>query len=278
MKALFDKISAAASKNITKTYSTSFSIGIYCLNKKLHDGIYGIYGFVRLADEIVDSFHGYDKAALLEEFREETYKSIDRKISMNPVLNSFQQVVNDYKIDMELIDCFMDSMEMDLCVVGHDQSTYDKYILGSAQVVGLMCLKVFTQGDIDKYEELKPAAMSLGAAFQKVNFLRDIRDDKTVLGRIYFPGVDLNNFTAAEKETIERDIEADFNAALEGIRKLPASSKFGVYTAYIYYRKLFNKIRRMPASGIMHGRVRIPDYQKMNLLAYSYLKHSFRII
>lgn len=278
MKALFDKISAAASKNITKTYSTSFSIGIYCLNKKLHDGIYGIYGFVRLADEIVDSFHGYDKAALLEEFREETYKSIDRKISMNPVLNSFQQVVNDYKIDMELIDCFMDSMEMDLCVVGHDQSTYDKYILGSAQVVGLMCLKVFTQGDIGKYEELKPAAMSLGAAFQKVNFLRDIRDDKTVLGRIYFPGVDLNNFTAAEKETIERDIEADFNAALDGIRKLPASSRFGVYTAYIYYRKLFNKIRRMPASSIMHGRVRIPDYQKMNLLAYSYLKHSFRII
>lgn len=278
MKALFDKISTAASKNITKTYSTSFSIGIFCLNKKLHDGIYGIYGFVRLADEIVDSFHGYDKAALLEEFREETYKSIDRKISMNPVLNSFQQVVNDYKIDMELIDCFMDSMEMDLCVVGHDQSTYDKYILGSAQVVGLMCLKVFTQGDIGKYEELKPAAMSLGAAFQKVNFLRDIRDDKTVLGRIYFPGVDLNNFTAAEKETIERDIEADFNAALEGIRKLPASSRFGVYTAYIYYRKLFNKIRRMPASGIMHGRVRIPDYQKMNLLAYSYLKHSFRII
>jgi phytoene synthase len=278
MKAIFDKISFATSKHVTRAYSTSFSIGIYCLNKSLHDGIYSIYGFVRLADEIVDSFHDYDKKILLSEFRSQTFESIQRQISLNPVLNSFQKTVHVYDIDKELIDCFMDSMEMDLNMHTHSDLSYNQYILGSAQVVGLMCLKVFAQGDERLYEQLKPAAMKLGSAFQKVNFLRDIKDDNQLLGRVYFPGIDLSNFSDYEKTAIEKDIEAEFEEALQGIKKLPSSSRFGVYTAYIYYRKLFNKIRAISPSRIMNQRVRIPDYQKMNLLAYSFLKNSLRIL
>ena len=278
MKALFDKISVAASKHITRTYSTSFSFGIYCLDKKLHAGIYSIYGFVRLADEIVDSFHDYDKRSLLQEFRQHTWQAIDRKISLNPVLNSFQAAVHDYGITPDLINCFLDSMEMDLSMQDHSPQSYDQYILGSAQVVGLMCLKVFAKGEEELYEQLKPAAMKLGSAFQKVNFLRDIKDDNQLLGRVYFPGIDLAQFTAIQKQEIESDIEADFKEALAGIRQLPPSSRFGVYTAYLYYRKLFNKIKRVEAKQIMNQRIRIPDYQKMNLLAYSYLKHSLSII
>ncbi|MBS1687429.1 MAG: phytoene/squalene synthase family protein [Bacteroidetes bacterium] len=278
MKALFDKISVASSKIITRTYSTSFSIGIHCLSKRLHEPIYNIYGFVRLADEIVDSFHDYDKKVLLAEFRESTYQAIERRISLNPVLNSFQKVVHEYNIDQSLIDCFLDSMEMDLSMQGHSVESYSKYILGSAQVVGLMCLRVFTEGNDAMYHKLTPAAMKLGAAFQKVNFLRDLKDDNTLLGRIYFPGIDLVRFTENEKKKIEAEIDADFKEALEGIRQLPATARFGVYTAYVYYRELFNKIRITPPSGIMNKRIRIPDYQKMNLLAYSYVKHCLKII
>jgi len=278
MKTLFDEISVATSKQITRTYSTSFSLGIFCLGKKMHNAIYSIYGFVRLADEIVDSFHDYDKRALLAELKIQTAEAISRKISLNPVLNSFQEVVNRYHIERELIDCFLRSMEMDLSMQGHSQQSYDEYILGSAQVVGLMCLKVFTDGDVALYDRLKHAAMKLGAAFQKVNFLRDIRNDNYVLGRVYFPGVDLAHFSEQEKSKIEKDIESDFKEALCGIRQLPASSRFGVYTAYLYYWKLFSKIRAVPPAAIMNCRIRIPDYQKMNLLAYSYLKHSLRII
>jgi phytoene/squalene synthetase len=278
MKALFDKISIAASRHITRTYSTSFSLGIYCLNKRLHDAIYSIYGFVRLADEIVDSFHDYDKKALLEEFKLQTQEAIARRISLNPVLNSFQAAVHRYGIEQKLIDTFLYSMEMDLSMQDHSRQSYDQYILGSAQVVGLMCLKVFADGNDEIYEQLKPAAMKLGAAFQKVNFLRDIKNDNYVLGRVYFPGVDLTRFSAADKQKIEEEIDADFKEALTGIRQLPSSSRFGVYTAYLYYRKLFGKIRATPPSGIMNCRIRVPDYQKINLLAFGYLRCSLGII
>src|SRR5690606_25622062 len=241
------------------------------LGKRLHHAIYSIYGFVRLADEIVDSFHDYDKKKLLAELRQQTYESIERGISVNPVLNSFQQVVRDYGIEADLIDCFLDSMEMDLHMQEHNALSYERYILGSAQVVGLMCLRVFTEGNANLYNDLKHSAMKLGSAFQKVNFLRDIRDDNKLLGRVYFPGLDLNAFTLAEKIRKEGDIENDFKVAIEDIKRLPPSSRFGVYTAYIYYRKLFNKIKEIAPSDILHKRIRIPDYQKMNLLAYSYI-------
>lgn len=278
MKKQFDAVSIATSKHITRKYSTSFSLGIYCLAKNLRNPIYSIYGFVRLADEIVDSFHGFDKKHLLSDFRQQTYQAIAQKISINPVLNSFQQVVHAHNIGMDLIDCFLDSMEMDLDMETHSPQTYEQYILGSAQVVGLMCLRVFTEGDEEMYERLKESAMKLGAAFQKVNFLRDIRDDNVVLGRVYFPAVNIYQFSDSDKIMIEQDIEADFLAALKGIRSLPASSRFGVYTAYVYYRKLFHKIKQVPPSRILNQRIRIPDYQKMNLLAVSYLKNSLSLI
>lgn len=275
MKHLFDSVSFATSKLTTRTYSTSFSLGIYCLNKLMHTPIYNIYGFVRFADEIVDSFHGYDKVTLLKEFREDTYKAIERGVSLNPVLNSFQDVVNRYKIDRELIDCFLDSMEMDLDQSEHSEDSYKTYILGSAEVVGLMCLKVFTDGDKALYEKLKPAAMKLGSAFQKINFLRDIKDDYKTLGRTYFPNVDIALLTQRDKESIEADIENDFREALDGIRQLPRTSRFGVYVAYVYYYALFTKIKGIPSYRIMMERVRIPNYQKIGLLARSYVKHNF---
>lgn len=278
MKQLFDRVSAASSKLTTRTYSTSFSLGIYCLNGSIHQPIYNIYGFVRLADEIVDSFHGYNKSDLLAEFRQETYKAIERRISLNPILNSFQEVVHQYRIEQELIDCFMDSMEMDLHKHEHNQASYEKYILGSAEVVGLMCLRVFTNGDESMYQALKPAAMKLGSAFQKVNFLRDLKDDYKALGRVYFPGVEMDHFSQKEKELIERDIEADFKEALEGIRQLPGSSRFGVYVAYVYYYSLFKKIKGLPSCRIMAERIRISNYHKLGLLAGSFLRHSFKML
>lgn len=278
MKDLFDKVSNAVSKLTTRTYSTSFSLGIYCLNRSIHTPIYNIYGFVRFADEIVDSFHGYDKNVLLQEFREETYKAIARGISLNPVLNSFQEVVKRYNIDRELIDCFLESMEMDLKPMVHSQDSYKAYILGSAEVVGLMCLKVFTNGDQELYNRLKPSAMKLGSAFQKINFLRDIRDDYQNLGRIYFPGVNIVHLSKEDKQGIERDIEGDFQAALEGIKQLPSAARFGVYVAYVYYYALFRKIKGVPSCRIMMERIRIPNYQKVGLLASSYLKHSLRML
>ncbi|HEY1038607.1 MAG TPA: phytoene/squalene synthase family protein [Bacteroidia bacterium] len=278
MKQLFDKVSVASSKLATRSYSTSFSLGIHCLNRRLHDPIYSIYGFVRYADEIVDSFDGYDKEALLKEFRADTYKALERKISLNPILNSFQHVVHKYNIGYELIDCFLASMEMDLHKNTHNTSSYHQYILGSAEVVGLMCLRVFTEGDEVLYKKLKPAAMNLGSAFQKVNFLRDLKADYYVLGRVYFPKVNMSAFSEKEKAEIEKDIEKDFADALQGIKMLPKSSRFGVYVAYVYYKSLFDKIKSVSSRNIMNTRIRIPNYHKLGLLAGSYVKHSFHLL
>ncbi|MCC6186042.1 MAG: phytoene/squalene synthase family protein [Chitinophagaceae bacterium] len=278
MKQLFDSVSLATSKMVTKSYSTSFSLGINCLHKKFHDAIYSIYGFVRFADEIVDTFHDYDKRQLLQEFKQDTYTAIERKISLNPILNSFQAVVHEYNIERPLIDTFLHSMEMDLEQQNHNADSYKEYILGSAEVVGLMCLRVFTERNEALYQQLKPASMSLGAAFQKVNFLRDLQADYKVLGRVYFPTIDLERFTEAEKQQIQHDIQKDFDHALLGIQQLPLSSRFGVYVAYVYYKSLFAKIKSLPSSRIMQERVRIPNYQKISLLAGSYLKHSFGVL
>lgn len=273
MKQLFDKVSRQTSENITKTYSTSFSWGIYCLDKKFHEPIYGIYGFVRLADEIVDSFHGFQKEKLLADFKKQTYEAIEDGISLNPVLNSFQEVVNKYHIDVELIETFLQSMEADLTQTVHDEQSIKTYILGSAEVVGLMCLRVFTEGSNEQYQDLKESAMRLGAAFQKINFLRDLKADYKDLGRIYFPDINLNNFTNEDKLRIEAEIEEDFNEALIGIKRLPKGSVFGVYTAYMYYRTLFQKIRTLPSDRILTERIRIPNNMKIGLLLHSYLKY-----
>lgn len=278
MKHIFDTVSFATSRLTTKTYSTSFSLGIHCLARELHEPVYGIYGFVRFADEIVDSFHDYDKALLLAEFKEETYKAIERGISLNPILNSFQRVVNEYSIEQELIDCFLRSMETDLYQSEHSEESYSSYILGSAEVVGLMCLRVFTNGRQSDYQQLKPFAMKLGAAFQKINFLRDLKADYNGLGRVYFPNADLTNFSETEKKEIILEIEEDFKAALIGIKMLPAQARFGVYVAYVYYYSLFNKIKDTPASRIMSERIRVPDHQKLALLCSSYLRHSLGLI
>lgn len=278
MKQLFDDVSLACSKFTTTSYSSSFSIGIYCLNKRFRDPIYSIYGFVRFADEIVDTFHDYDKKALFKEFTDETWKAIDRGISMNPILNSFQRTVDEYSIDRELIECFLKSMETDLYETAHDKGSYDTYILGSAEVVGLMCLRVFTENDKDMYEQLKPAAMKLGAAFQKVNFLRDVKADYEQLGRVYFPGVDFKHFSEHEKKQIEREILADFHDALQGIKGLPADARLGIYVAYVYYKTLFNKIRGIPSARILMERVRISNPKKMGLLMTSYLRNSFSLL
>ena len=277
MKSLFDEVSASCSKITTKKYSTSFSLGILFLDKKLRSPIYSIYGFVRFADEIVDSFHGYDKKSLLQHFREDTYAAIENKISLNPILNSFQHVVHQYGIKMQWINSFLDSMEMDLHKQNYNNENYNKYILGSAEVVGLMCLHVFTEGDEKVFEELKPYAMKLGAAFQKVNFLRDIKADNEDLGRTYFPDVDLKNFKTHDKLKIEKEIENDFAEALTGIKMLPISSRKGVYLAYYYYTVLFKKIKRMPAQRIMNERVRIPNFQKLILMFKSNIRHQLNI-
>lgn len=278
MKDLFDMISKKSSKLATVTYSTSFSLGIRFFSKKFHDPIYAIYGFVRFADEIVDSFHGYDKAKLLERFKADTYLAIEEEISLNPILNNFQWAVNTYKIERELIDKFLHSMEMDLHEIDYDQPAFEEYILGSAEVVGLMCLRVFCEGDEEKYHQLKPSAMRLGSAFQKINFLRDLKADYKDLGRTYFPGVDLSRFTEDVKKKIEDDIAIDFADGLEGIRKLPKGARFGVYMAYVYFYKLFLKIKRTHSAQIMKERIRIPNRTKYKLLFTSYLKHQFNLL
>ena len=269
MKYLFDNLSVQVSKMTTHTYSTSFSLGIYFLNNRLRNAIYSVYGFVRVADEIVDSFEGFDKQYLLEKFKEQTFESIDKRISVNPILNSFQQAVHEYNIDQNLIEVFLKSMEMDLEKVDYTDEKYQQYILGSAEVVGLMCLHVFTEGDQQMFDELKPFAMKLGAAFQKVNFLRDMKDDYQLLGRIYFPGVNMNDFTISAKKQIEDEIENDFHLALVGIKKLPVSSKGGVFLAYMYYQSLFKKIKKLPAHKILNERVRINNGQKFGLMVNS---------
>lgn len=278
MKSLFDNLSVEVSRMTTRSYSTSFSLGIYFLHDRLRDPIYSVYGFVRVADEIVDSFEGYDQAYLLEKFKKDTYEAIEQRISTNPVLNSFQQVVHDYKIDHDLIETFLQSMEMDLQKVDYNSEKYQKYILGSAEVVGLMCLHIFTEGDSVKFEELKPYAMKLGAAFQKVNFLRDLKDDYHVLGRTYFPGVDMSDFSSVAKRQIEKEIEEDFRIALQGIKKLPSSSKGGVYLAYVYYQSLFKKIKKLPAQRVLSGRIRINNGKKFGLMINSLVECKMRLV
>jgi phytoene/squalene synthetase len=266
MKQLFDNLSVQVSKMTTQVYSTSFSLGIYFLSTRFRNAIYSVYGFVRLADEIVDSFDGFDREYLLEKFKEESFEAIDRRISVNPILNSFQQVVHQYNIDRGLITTFLKSMEMDLQKVDYTQEKYQQYILGSAEVVGLMCLQIFTEGNEKMYDDLKPFAMKLGAAFQKVNFLRDMKEDYQLLGRTYFPNVDMTDFTGTAKKQIEDEIEQDFRTALIGIRKLPRSSKGGVYLAYVYYLSLFNKIRKLPPHQVLNARVRINNRKKIGLM------------
>ena len=278
MKALFDDVSAQCSKLTTKAYSTSFSLGIYFLNEKLHNPIYSIYGFVRFSDEIVDSFEGYDKKYLLEKFKAETYEAIESKISLNPILNSFQRVVNEYNISLDLIETFLKSMEMDLEKRTYSTDEYNQYILGSAEVVGLMCLHVFTEGSKEFFEELKPYAMRLGAAFQKINFLRDMKADFKELGRTYFPNIDMTNFSDEVKKTIEEEIEEDFKIALIGITKLPSSSKGGVYLAFVYYKKLFIKIKKIPAERILQERIRISNVKKMTLMVNSMLQYKMNLL
>jgi phytoene/squalene synthetase len=268
---LFSETTLKCSKLITQHYSTSFTLGIKTLDKKYHLSIYAIYGFVRYADEIVDTFHDHDKEDLLNRFEADTYRAIEEKISLNPVLHSFQLVVNQYKIPLHLIDAFLYSMRMDLDNSAYSQSSYEKYIYGSAEVVGLMCLKVFCEGDEDEYDRLEPSAKKLGAAFQKVNFLRDLKSDFKERGRVYFPGVDFEAFTEKDKKTIEADISADFDAALVGIKQLPKGAKAGVYLAYIYYLQLFKKIKNLPSTKILSERVRVPDLKKMFLLSKTLL-------
>ena len=278
MKDLFDIISKATSKLTTKVYSTSFSMGVRMLNIKYRDPIYGIYGFVRFADEIVDTFHDFDKTNLFQKFREDTYYAIEQKISLNPIINSFQHVVNEYNIDIQIIDQFMHSMEMDLSEKTYDRDKFNKYVLGSAEVVGLMCLKVFCEGDDNYYNELKPYAMKLGAAFQKINFLRDLKADYHHLGRAYFPEADLENFDDDIKRKLEIEIQDDFNEGYKGIKKLPKSVLFGVYLVYVYFLSLFREIRKTPASRIINERIRISDFKKYGLLIGTFIKYELGMI
>ena len=278
MKLLFDNLSARVSKDTTQAYSTSFSLGIYFLHNRLRKAIYAIYGFVRVADEIVDSFEGYDQEHLLAKFKSDTYEAIESRISVNPILNSFQEAVHEYNINPKLIETFLTSMEMDLKKVEYTPDKYKEYILGSAEVVGLMCLHVFTEGNMKLYHELEYYAMKLGAAFQKVNFLRDLKEDYHTLGRSYFPNVDMTNFTGKEKKEIEQEIEEDFVLALCGIRKLPPSSKGGVYLAYVYYRSLFKKIKKLPAQRVMQERIRINNGKKMQLMLNSLVECKMRMV
>ena len=280
MKQLFDEVSYSCSKLVTQKYSTSFSLATKMLSPKIRGAIYNIYGFVRFADEIVDSFHDYNKEDLLVRFENEYYAAKKEGISLNPILNSFVYTVNTYGITDDMVQAFLKSMKADLFKTEYKtQEEYDAYIYGSADVVGLMCLKVFVNGDNQKYDELKAAAMRLGSAFQKVNFLRDLKDDFELLNRSYFPNVDLKELDEVSKDTIIKDIEADFEYALvNGILKLPVDAKFGVYMAYRYYKKLLNKLKATPSSKIMDTRIRISNPMKINLLARSYVKYKLKMI
>jgi len=275
---VFHKVSQGCSRMTTEQYSTSFSSAIRLLHKEIRRPIYNIYGFVRFADEIVDSFQGHDKSVLLQEFKHETYLAIERKLSLNPILNSFQLTVNEYNIDHELIAAFFRSMEMDLNCTRYDESGYEQYIYGSAEVVGLMCLYVFCGGRKAQYEELRPYAQSLGAAFQKVNFLRDIKADFMQLSRVYFPGVDFSNFTHCTKKKIEDEIAADFRSAYIGILKLPMKARFGVYVAYKYYLSLFEKIKSLQPESVLEERIRIPNYRKALIIMRAEMKNQLRLI
>jgi phytoene synthase len=278
MMQLFQEVSSECSKLTTERYSTSFSSAIHLLHKDLRKPIYNIYGFVRFADEIVDTFHEHDKSTLLAEFKKETYASIERGISLNPILNSFQQIVNEFEIEHELIEAFFNSMESDLTNQRYDSVGYSNYIYGSAEVVGLMCLHVFCDGDKNQYNFLKPYAQALGAAFQKVNFLRDIKADSQQLKRTYFPGVDFNHFTPQNKAEIENDIQHDFQLAFKGIMKLPVKARFGVYVAYKYYLSLFKKIKSTEPKILLENRIRIPNYSKAFIVVRAGLRSQLNIL
>ena len=279
MKQLFDETSFKCSKIVTRKYSTSFSMAVYMLSPKIREAIYSIYAFVRFADEIVDSFHNHEKEILLNEFEEDYYKAYKNNISLNPILNCFQHTVKKYNITDDLIQSFLKSMKADLKKETYNTvEEYNEYIYGSADVVGLMCLKVFVNGDEEKYNELKFSAMKLGSAFQKVNFLRDLKDDYELLNRSYFPGVNLKELNANEKAEIIADIEADFNEALIGIKKLPLEAKFGVYTAYVYYKRLLNKLSKTPSSEILNTRIRVSNPLKISLLAKSFVVYKLNLL
>ncbi|WP_246010661.1 phytoene/squalene synthase family protein [Hymenobacter perfusus] len=270
---LFTDTSRACAKLITQRYSTSFTLGIRTLDQRFHLPVYAVYGFVRWADEIVDTFHAHDKAALFADFKRQTYEALEIGLSLNPVLHAFQDVVRQYGIDREFIDAFLFSMEMDLDDRSYNQSLYERYIYGSAEVVGLMCLRIFCEGDTAQFDHLREPARRLGSAFQKINFLRDIRSDYEERGRVYFPGVQYEQFTDEVKRTIEADIRADFEAGYAGIVQLPRAARLGVYLAYVYYLKLFHKIRQLPARRILGERVRVPNNTKLLLLMGSYFRY-----
>ncbi len=278
MISIFHTVSELCSKTTTEKYSTSFSSAIRLLHVDLRQPIHNLYGFVRLADEIVDTFHEFNKEDLLREFKKDTYTAIERGISLNPILHSFQRTVNEFQIDHGLIEAFFNSMEMDLSKRTYDNFGYEEYIYGSAEVVGLMCLYVFCEGNKDLYNQLKAPARRLGAAFQKVNFLRDVKADFEGLDRMYFPECDFRNFTEADKAKIEKDIEDDFNAAYDGIIRLPLKSRFGVYVAYKYYLSLFKKIKRLEPQRILEERVRIPNYGKAFIVAKAGLRSQLNIL
>lgn len=275
--ALYDQTTLECSRLITQRYSTSFTLGIKTLDKKFHLPIYAVYGFVRYADEIVDTFHDHDKVALLKRFKSDTYEAIEAKISLNPVLHAFQLIVNQYSIDLDLIESFLHSMEMDLDFKSYNDNRYNEYIYGSAEVVGLMCLRVFCEGNSELYESLRKPACKLGSAFQKVNFLRDIKSDYEERGRVYFPGVDFTLFDKTAKELIEEDIQKDFDDSLIGIEGLPDGAKLGVRVAYLYYQKLFDKIKGLPAKTITEERIRIPNTRKITLLLGTYFGNKLGI-
>ena len=278
MKSLYDKTCVECSQLITNRYSTSFSTGIKVFDKKFRNPIYAIYGFVRFADEIVDTFHDYSKAELLERFRQDTYTAIEEGISLNPVLHAFQEVVHQYNIDKHLIEAFLKSMKMDLHFQNYEDSLYKEYIYGSAEVVGLMCMKVFCEGDNEIYDKLKDTACALGSAFQKINFLRDMKSDFDERGRVYFPGVDFYNFNNDDKVLIEADIKADFDYAYTGIVQLPKGARFGVYLAYIYYINLFQKIKNATALMVKKERIRVKDSKKVLLLCSSAIRSRLNLL
>ena len=279
MKEIFDKVSYECSEKVTKTYSTSFSMATKLLSKSIRKDIYNIYGFVRFADEIVDSFHNFNKSELFDSFAKDLDKALLKKISLNPILNSFQHTYHKYSIDRDLVDSFMKSMKMDLKKKKYSTvKEYKEYIYGSADVVGLMCLKVFVQGNEQQFQKLKTNAMKLGSAFQKVNFLRDIKADQENLKRSYFPNTQFNNFSESEKNTIINEIEDDFKLGLQGIKELPIVAKFGVFIAYRYYNQLLKKLKKTPATEIINKRIRVPNLKKLELLTRSYVKYQLNLL
>ena len=279
MKSIFDTVSKDCSRMITQTYSTSFSMATKMLSNSIRQDIYNIYGFVRLADEIVDSFHDYDKEALFVQFEADLESALVNKISLNPILNSFQETYHTYALEKDMVDAFMNSMRQDLHkTVYHTEEEYKNYIYGSADVVGLMCLKVFVNGDTEQYNTLKQTAMALGSAFQKVNFLRDLKADHDQLNRTYFPNTDLNNLDELSKQAIIDDIENDFSEGLKGIKQLPLDAKFGVFMAYRYYNQLLKKLKTTPALKIKSTRIRVPDYKKVELLTRSYVRYQLNLL